>query len=43
LPTLYYRLNVVRIELPPLKEPREDIPLIAEIFYDRVGRRPHSG
>lgn len=32
MPTLYYRLNVVRIELPPLKEPREDIPLIAEYF-----------
>lgn len=40
---LYYRLNVVRIELPPLRARREDIPLIAEAFYPRVGRRPHAG
>ena len=40
---LYYRLNVVRIELPPLRARREDIPLIIESFYERVGRRPHQG
>ena len=40
---LYYRLNVVRIEVPPLRARREDIPLITESFYTRVGRRPHSG
>lgn len=40
---LYYRLNVVRIELPPLRARREDIPLIAELFYERVGRRGHGG
>lgn len=40
---LYYRLNVVRIELPPLRARVEDIPLITEAFYARVGRRPHAG
>ena len=40
---LYYRLHVVRIELPPLRVRREDIPIVAEAFYARVERRPHSG
>lgn len=36
---LYYRLNVVEIELPPLRHRPEDIGLLAEFFLDRIARR----
>jgi transcriptional regulator with GAF, ATPase, and Fis domain len=36
---LYYRLNVVSIAMPPLRERREDIPQIAEYFITKAARK----
>jgi len=42
---LYYRLSVMRIAVPPLRERVEDIPLLANLFLERLapeGRPPKS-
>ena len=39
---LFYRLNVVRIHIPPLRQRVEDIRLLAEYFLQKIANRKHT-
>jgi two-component system, NtrC family, response regulator HydG len=39
---LYYRLNVARFHLPPIRDRREDIPLLVEFFLEKYNRKMNA-
>lgn len=38
---LYYRLNVVSIKIPPLRERKEDIPILAKYLIEKISKNEH--
>ena len=40
---LYYRLNVITLHLPPLRDRPDDVPLLAEYFLQRMGAERNGG
>jgi DNA-binding NtrC family response regulator len=40
---LFYRLNVIAIELPPLRERKEDVPLLVQHFLEKYGEESRKG
>ncbi|MEE4358181.1 MAG: sigma-54 dependent transcriptional regulator [Desulfococcaceae bacterium] len=39
---LFFRLNVLDIEIPPLRERKEDIPILVDFFLERFSQKPVS-
>lgn len=39
---LYYRINTVEIQIPPLRDRKEDIPLLVNHYLDEFGKRYHK-
>src|SRR5262249_42531735 len=40
---LYYRLHVINVYLPPLRERKEDVPLLAQHFLEKYGKENERG
>ena len=39
---LYYRINVVNLAIPPLRDRKEEIPIFIEYFLDKIGKKYHK-